>query len=177
MGQRCGFPLAMNLTAHRRFSHTAAFGAAGYNKGKARPRTNPEKRHMKPIRYSLSVVVIVAIASLVTGAEEKSGTTSTAASEHKMLDPANVAWGDPPSGLPPGGQLTVLSGNPTKKGVSTVRLRMPAGYKIPPHTHLTAELVTVISGSCHLGRGEKFDETPVKRWAPEVSWRYRRART
>lgn len=100
----------------------------------------------------------MAIASLVTGAEEKSGTTSTAASEHKMLDPANVAWGDPPSGLPPGGQLTVLSGNPTKKGVSTVRLRMPAGYKIPPHTHPTAELVTVISGSCHLGRGEKFDE-------------------
>ncbi len=132
---------------------------------------------MKPIRYSVPAVVIVAIASLVTAAEEKAGATSIAASEPKMFDPANLVWGDAPPGLPPGGQLTVLSGDPTKKGLFTVRLRMPAGYKIPPHTHPTAELVTVISGSCHLGRGEKFDETPVKRWAPEVSWRYRRART
>jgi len=113
---------------------------------------------MKPIRYSLSVVVIVAIASLVTAAEERTDATSTGASEPKMFDPANLVWGDAPPGLPAGGQLTVLSGDPTKKGVFTVRLKMPAGYKIPPHTHPTAELVTVISGSCHLGRGEKFDE-------------------
>ncbi len=113
---------------------------------------------MKPIRYSLSVVVIAAIASLVTATEEKSGATNTAASEHKMFDPASLVWGDAPPGLPAGGQLTVLSGDPTKKGVFTVRLKMPAGYKIPPHTHPTAELVTVISGSCHLGFGEKFEE-------------------
>ena len=45
------------------------------------------------------------------------------------------------------------------------RLQAPAGYKVPPHTHPTTERVTVISGSFHLGMGEKFDETA----GPELS--------
>lgn len=39
-----------------------------------------------------------------------------------------------------------------------MRAQMPAGYKIPPHTHPTAEHITVISGALHLGGGDKFDE-------------------
>ena len=34
---------------------------------------------------------------------------------------------------------------------------MPSGYKIPPHTHPTAENVTVLSGAFHVGMGDKFD--------------------
>ena len=55
--------------------------------------------------------------------------------------------------------MAVLQGDPTKKGPFTVRLQAPAGYKIPPHTHPSAEHVTVISGALHLGMGDKFDET------------------
>jgi quercetin dioxygenase-like cupin family protein len=55
--------------------------------------------------------------------------------------------------------MAVLDGDPTKPGLFTVRLQSPAGYKIPPHTHPTAEHVTVISGTMHLGMGEKFDES------------------
>ena len=40
-----------------------------------------------------------------------------------------------------------LSGDPNKKGDFTVRAQLPAGYKVPPHTHPTAEHITVISGS------------------------------
>ncbi len=58
-----------------------------------------------------------------------------------------------------GAQLAVLDGNPGEKGVFTVRLKVPAGYKIMPHTHPTAELVTVITGSAHIGMGAKFDES------------------
>ena len=32
-----------------------------------------------------------------------------------------------------------------------------AGYKIPPHTHPTAENVTVLSGSFNIAMGDKFD--------------------
>jgi quercetin dioxygenase-like cupin family protein len=54
--------------------------------------------------------------------------------------------------------MAVLEGDPGKKGPFTVRLQAPAGYKIPPHTHPTAERVTVISGALHLGMGDKLDE-------------------
>ena len=37
------------------------------------------------------------------------------------------------------------------------RVKLPANYKVPPHTHPYAENVTVISGRVGLGMGEKFD--------------------
>jgi hypothetical protein len=40
-----------------------------------------------------------------------------------------------------------------------MRLLMPDGYKIAPHTHPKVEHVTVISGTFNLGMGEKFDES------------------
>jgi uncharacterized RmlC-like cupin family protein len=43
---------------------------------------------------------------------------------------------------------------------------MPAGYKIPAHTHTVAERLTVISGAVHLGIGEKFDETAGRQLNP-----------
>ena len=54
--------------------------------------------------------------------------------------------------------MVVLDGDPRKEGPFTMRLKMPAGYKIPPHTHSTAERITVISGTAHLGIGERFEE-------------------
>jgi quercetin dioxygenase-like cupin family protein len=38
-----------------------------------------------------------------------------------------------------------------------MRLRMPAGYRIPPHFHAFDEHVTVISGTFYVGMGEAFD--------------------
>ena len=119
---------------------------------------------MKQVRYSLFIIAAVATASLVFGAEKKE--TTSAATEHKMFDAATIEWGDAPPALPAGVKFAVLAGDPGKKGIFTVRLRMPAGYKIPPHTHPTAELITVISGTLHLGTGEKFDESAGHAMAP-----------
>ena len=47
-----------------------------------------------------------------------------------------------------------------------MRLKAPAGYKITPHTHPTAEWVTVISGGVHVGMGGKFDESAGEALAP-----------
>jgi quercetin dioxygenase-like cupin family protein len=43
-----------------------------------------------------------------------------------------------------------------------IRLQMPAGYKIPAHTHPTDEIVTVISGTCSFGMGPKYDDAAAK---------------
>ncbi|MBA3652269.1 MAG: cupin domain-containing protein [Chthoniobacterales bacterium] len=115
---------------------------------------------MKAAKYSLFIAATVAIASLGIAAEKKGASAAaTEAEAHKVYDGANLEWGPPPPGFPAGAQVAVLYGNPGEKGVYTVRLKAPAGYKIMPHTHPTAELVTVISGGFHVGMGGKFDES------------------
>lgn len=74
-----------------------------------------------------------------------------------------LQWGAAPSVLPKGAQLAVLSGDPSKSGPFTIRLKAPAGYKIPAHNHPTAERVTVISGDFHFGMGDKLDEAKAGR--------------
>jgi quercetin dioxygenase-like cupin family protein len=44
----------------------------------------------------------------------------------------------------------------------TVRFQTPDGYRIAPHTHPTPERITVISGSFHIGMGDKFDESAAR---------------
>ena len=120
---------------------------------------------MKKIVVSFSI--IVAAAALILAAEQKetSKTASketskaTPTTEHKIFGPTELTWGDAPPGLPAGGKMAVLGGDPTKKGPFTVRLQAPDSYKVAPHTHPTAENITVISGTFHLGMGDKFDET------------------
>jgi quercetin dioxygenase-like cupin family protein len=68
-----------------------------------------------------------------------------------------LTWGPAPAVFPAGAQMAVLSGNPGSTGLFTVRLRMPANYKIPVHTHPTDEIVTVIDGGLGLGMGDAFD--------------------
>jgi quercetin dioxygenase-like cupin family protein len=42
-------------------------------------------------------------------------------------------------------------------GDFTIRLKMPDGYKIAPHTHPHRENVTVQSGTLKVGMGDQFD--------------------
>ncbi|MBU6510545.1 MAG: cupin domain-containing protein, partial [Gammaproteobacteria bacterium] len=47
-------------------------------------------------------------------------------------------------------------------GPVALRLKMPAGYRIPPHWHPTDERVTVISGTLGIGMGDKLDKKHAK---------------
>ena len=73
--------------------------------------------------------------------------------------PDAVKWGPSPPALPPGAQLSVISGDPSKEGPYVVRARFPAGYTVPPHTHPADENVTVISGAFHFAMGDKLDKS------------------
>src|SRR5262245_37001390 len=63
---------------------------------------------------------------------------------------------------PPGIPAAVVTGDPTKEGLYVVRLKIPAGYKIPAHTHSQDEHITVVSGSLHFGLGGKLNEANAK---------------
>lgn len=76
--------------------------------------------------------------------------------------PDKIQYGPVPSFVPSGAQLAVLEGDPTAAtGDFTVRLKMPDGYKIPPHWHPHRENVTVISGNFKVGMGDTFDATKM----------------
>jgi quercetin dioxygenase-like cupin family protein len=86
--------------------------------------------------------------------------TGSMALAEDMKEPINasqIKFSGAPNFLPPGAQWFVLSGDPSKDGPYTVRLRLPAGYQMPAHSHPTAEAVTVLSGKDLLGMGDKLD--------------------
>jgi quercetin dioxygenase-like cupin family protein len=64
--------------------------------------------------------------------------------------------GPAPPMLPAGAQIAVLSGDPTKSGAYTIRLKFPANYAIAAHSHPTDENVVVVSGSLTFGMGDKL---------------------
>lgn len=77
---------------------------------------------------------------------------------HVMVTPDHVKWGPAPPSLPPGAQVAILDGDPTRAGMPyVIRAKMPDGYKVPPHWHPVDENVTVLKGTLVLARGEKFD--------------------
>ncbi|HKR75695.1 MAG TPA: cupin domain-containing protein [Rhodanobacter sp.] len=82
------------------------------------------------------------------------------------LQPEDIKWGAAPPVLPAGAQLAVLAGDPASTGMVVLRLKMPAGYRIPPHWHPTDEHVTVISGNFAIGMGDKLDPAKSKTLKP-----------
>ena len=59
-------------------------------------------------------------------------------------------------GLPKGSQVAVVKGDPAKAGDFTVRLKFPADFMVPPHSHPGDETVRVVSGGpLHYGMGDK----------------------
>ena len=117
-------------------------------------------------KYRIDIVVFVLLAavslSLAQGDKDKARKVRTmyvkSQQTHTMIAPNDVKWGPAPPSLPAGAQFAVLSGDPTKAGPFTIRLKAPDGYKIMPHWHPTDENVTVLEGTFVMGIGEKFDE-------------------
>src|SRR5580700_6433330 len=87
------------------------------------------------------------------------GAAAVAADSPIVSSSKDVKWGPAPPILPKGAMIAVLAGDPGAAGLIAVRLKMPAGYKIPAHWHPTDEQVTVLSGTFSIGVGDKLDET------------------
>ncbi len=74
-----------------------------------------------------------------------------------MTIPSDITWADAPPAFPPGAKIAVLEGDPQNPAPYTLRLSLPANYKIPAHWHTMVERVTVISGTLNAGMGDKLD--------------------
>ena len=100
------------------------------------------------------------IVSVITAAAILSGGASILVSAqthaHVIQTPKDVQWGPAPPLLPAGAQIAVLAGDPGKPAPYTVRLKFPANYAIPAHSHPTDEHVVVTSGALTLGMGDKL---------------------
>jgi len=77
--------------------------------------------------------------------------------DHILHKAEDIEWAAGPPSLPEGAEFVVLEGNPAEEGIFTMRLRLPDGYGIPPHTHPQVERVTVLSGTFKLGMDTSFD--------------------
>src|SRR5215472_15170577 len=84
---------------------------------------------------------------------------ATADEQHIVAQANSIKWGPASPAVPKGAQVAVLFGDPTKEGPYVVRVKLPAGWKIPAHMHPMDEDITVMSGAVHLGTGDKLDET------------------
>jgi len=97
-------------------------------------------------RIVSAVLMLTALVALPALAEEHA---------HTVALPATLKWVEP---APlPGSLLAVVQGDPSKEGPFVYRLKMPAGYRVPPHLHKASENVTVLSGVFFIGLGEKLD--------------------
>ena len=112
-------------------------------------RTNPNRTTLAAIGLA------VAFVALVLGGSSLLAAPST----HVMATARAVQWQPAPPVLPAGASIAVLAGNPMGTGPYTVRLKFPANYDIPAHSHPTDENVVVISGDLFMGMGEKLDRT------------------
>lgn len=79
--------------------------------------------------------------------------------EFRVYPSAKIEWKKGPPSLPPGAEIAVLEGDPSKSGPFVFRLKVPDGFTIPPHVHPKAERVTVIAGTFNIAMGEKIDKS------------------
>ena len=97
------------------------------------------------MRGSLGVAVLCLLAE-----------PALAQDHHATVQADGLKW-SAPAVYAPGAQIAVVRGDPSKEGLYVVRLKVPAGFKIAPHTHPNDENVTVLSGSFNIGTGDKLD--------------------
>jgi anti-sigma factor ChrR (cupin superfamily) len=113
---------------------------------------------------TLPVLIAAALLPLAAGAAPPQPMTHgamAAPAPMVMMPAAQMQWGDGPPALPKGAQAVVLSGDPQAAGPFVLRLKAPAGYKVPMHWHPSDEQVTVIQGDFTL---TSDDGTPAHRF-------------
>lgn len=111
-------------------------------------------------RLGLSVALVLCL-SAVSAARDMKGARGGYVQE-TMLTPSELEWKEGPPAIPKGAQMAVLEGDPSKKAPFTMRLKFPAGYSIPPHSHPGIERVTVLSGAFNVAKGDKADKSRGK---------------
>jgi quercetin dioxygenase-like cupin family protein len=111
-------------------------------------------------RIAIAAVLALGAASLAGAAEEQ-----------LRLRPAEIAklptvGGVAGTSRAKGTVTTVLSGDPSKPGLYTISISVPANTKIGPHSHRDDRTAVVVSGKWFFGYGSSADPTGLKELSP-----------
>lgn len=102
-------------------------------------------------------VIMVAFVAVMTFAYFRPNAVQAQASSSDatpvIVTPDAVKWNP----LAPGMQISVLTGDPSKPGPYTLRLKFSDAARVAPHWHPEDENVTVVQGTFLAGMGEKYD--------------------
>jgi len=112
---------------------------------------------MKKIALVTLTLGLLAVAAPIAFGQHAGG--------HLMVTPSDLKWGPVPS-LPAGAQIAIIQGPMNEAKPFTVRLKLPANYRIPAHSHPAIEHVTVISGRFNMGTGDKLDDSKTTALLP-----------
>jgi quercetin dioxygenase-like cupin family protein len=99
------------------------------------------------------VACAAALALFITAAS-----TPSEALEPARLTPEELKW----VLMPTGNYRVNFGGDEKTPGMYAYRVRFPSGFRNQPHFHPDDRVVTVISGTLHVGYGEQFDESKMK---------------
>jgi quercetin dioxygenase-like cupin family protein len=105
-----------------------------------------KERSVKKVNFLLLATVAIYLLS---------APLASAQTAHKVVRVEDVKWIDHP--IFKGAKTAILVGDPTKAEVIVQRVKFPPHYRVPPHTHPYAEVVTVLTGSYGNYFGEKFE--------------------
>ena len=110
--------------------------------------------------YALALAAVAASLATITVGARADDSMMTSAMKPVIFTPSTVKW-EAGTGEFKGLTVAWMSGDPTKAGPWTVRLKAPAGAKFPVHYHNDTEVVTVISGTFAAAIGDKFDASKL----------------
>lgn len=118
-------------------------------------------------RMRIGTVCVLVFGVVVMGghmvqAEGEPQTMPASHPQHVLVTPGDLTWQEGPPSLPQGAQFAVVEGDPKKEGLFTMRVKLPAHYRVPAHWHPADEHVTVISGTFHMGTGDVLDTAQGK---------------
>jgi quercetin dioxygenase-like cupin family protein len=105
---------------------------------------------MKNLFSMAAAAAVLCVGSMVAVQAQSDG--------HVVSKVQEAQWGPAPPVLPAGAEIAVLAGNPMGNGPYTVRLKFPANYAIPAHSHPTDENVVVVSGALTFGMGDRLEK-------------------
>jgi quercetin dioxygenase-like cupin family protein len=123
-----------------------------------------------------SIVLLTAAAALLSlssVAQTKPGSAvASLPATHTAVRPDALRWtpmssdlmeGTPAFALAAPPQVSLLEGDPSQAGSSfTLRIKLAAGTRVPPHWHPTDEHITVLQGRFSLGMGDEYNEASLQ---------------
>ena len=83
----------------------------------------------------------------------------------KGILPEEIEW-KPFAAFPPSARLAIVVGEPAREGPYTIRVKLPRGTKMMPHSHPEDRMYTVISGIYYIGLGDNFDAEKLHAYPP-----------